>query len=140
MNIEYTNSLTIDEFNFLRTAVGWQAIENELAANGIKNSAFLVCARDGEKAIGMARVITDYGYVVFVHDVIVLPEYQGNGTGAELMRRVMNYIDENISQGQRKIIHLMSKTGKEEFYEKFGFFKRPKDDYGYGMTLLLDKS
>ena len=74
MNIEYTNFLTVEEFNFLRTSVGWDAIENELASNGLKNSAFTVCARDGGKAIGMARVITDYGYVVFVHDVIVSPE------------------------------------------------------------------
>jgi len=140
MNIEYTNSLTVEEFNYLRVAVGWDAIENELTSKGLENSAFTVCARDDEKAIGMARVITDYGYVVFITDVIVVPEYQGKGIGGEIMKRIMNYINENISPGQKKLIQLMSRDGKEEFYEKFGFIKRPTGAMGCGMTFWIDKT
>ncbi|MCL1878899.1 MAG: GNAT family N-acetyltransferase [Defluviitaleaceae bacterium] len=138
MNIKYENSVSVEEFNLLRVAVGWSAIEAELTAKGLEHSAFVVCARDGEKAIGMARVITDYGYVVFVTDVTVLPEYQGKGIGGELMRRVMAYINENIAPGQRKAVQLMSKKGKEEFYEKYGFVQRPNETDGCGMVVWIE--
>jgi GNAT superfamily N-acetyltransferase len=139
MNIEYTNTLTPEEFNALRVAVGWGAIENSLAVKGLENTAFTICVRDTDKAIGMARVITDYGYVVYIADVIVLPEYQGNGIGTEIMTRVMAYINANIAPGQGKYIALMASKGREEFYEKFGFVKRPNDTLGCGMTVWLSK-
>jgi predicted GNAT family N-acyltransferase len=138
--MRYENSLTVEEFNALRVAVGWSAIENELAAKGLENTAFVVCAKDGEKAVGMARVITDYGYVVNITDVIVVPEYQGKGIGGEIMSRVMAYVNENIAPGQKKMISLLSRAGKEEFYEKYGFIKRPKDDLGCGMSFWIDKT
>ncbi|WP_406670666.1 hypothetical protein V7O67_01860 [Methanolobus sp. ZRKC4] len=34
-------------------------------------------------------------------------------------------------------ITLMSAKGRENFYEKFGFFKRPTDEHGYGMMVEL---
>jgi predicted N-acetyltransferase YhbS len=139
MNIIYSNTITPDEFNALRAAVGWSVIERSLATKGLENTAFIICARNGEKAIGMARVITDYGYVVYIADVIVLPEYQGKGIGGEIMSRVMMYINDNIAQGQGKSIILMSAKGKEEFYEKFGFVKRPTDNVGCGMTQWIKK-
>ena len=139
MNVTYTNTLTADEFNALRSAVDWNVIENSLAAKGLEHTAFLVCVRDGEKAVGMARIISDYGYVVYIADVIVLPEYQGKGLGREIMSRIMGYIKDNTTQGQSKYIALMAAKGKEEFYEKFGFVKRPTDSLGSGMTIWYEK-
>jgi len=139
VNITYTNTVTPEEFNTLRVAVGWNAIENSLTIKGLENTAFTICARDENKAIGMARVITDYGYVVFIADVIVLPEYQGKGIGREIMSRIMAYINENTAQNQCKYIALISASGKEEFYEKFGFVKRPTDNLGCGMTIWFEK-
>ena len=139
MNITYTDTLTPEEFNALRTGVGWGELENSLAAQGLENSAFIVCARDGEKAVGMARVITDYGYIVYVADVIVQPEYQGKGLGREIMTRIMAYINEKIAPGHYKFVNLMSKRGKETFYKKFGFIQRPTDELGCGMSIHLTK-
>jgi predicted N-acetyltransferase YhbS len=139
VNIKYTNYITPDEFNALRAAVGWNVIEQHLTIKGLENTAFTICARDEGTAVGMARVITDFGYVVYIADVIVLPEYQGNGIGGEIMSRVMVYINENISHGQGKYIALMSANGKEDFYEKYGFVKRPTDTLGCGMTQWLEK-
>lgn len=138
MDIKYESSIGEEEFNALRVAVGWNAIEATLAAKGLENSAFTVCVRDGKKAIGMARVITDYGYVVFIADVIVLPEYQNKGIGGEIMRRVMAYVKENIAPGQKKVVELMSAQGKEAFYEKYGFEKCPNGTRGHGMTVKLE--
>ena len=87
----------------------------------------------------MARVITDYGYVAYIADVIVLPEYQGKGIGGEIMRRVMAYIKDRTAPGQCMYIALMAAEGKEGFYERFGFKKRPAGNLGCGMTLWYEK-
>ena len=121
MTITYTNKLTAEEFNALRISVGWTAIESSLAAKGLENTAFIVCAKDGEKTVGMARMITDYGYVVYIADVVVLPEYQSKGIGKAMMDKIINYIKENLSPNQRRFVTLMAANGKEDFYKKFGF-------------------
>jgi len=140
VNIKYENSITPEESNALRVSVGWGEIEPAQAAKGFENTAFMVCARDDKKAVGMARVITDYGYVVYISDMIVMPEYQGKGIGKEIMLRVMAYINENIEQGQGKYIGLHASKGKEKFYEKFGLTSRPTDSLGSGMTMWISKT
>jgi GNAT superfamily N-acetyltransferase len=87
----------------------------------------------------MARVITDYGYVVYIADVIVMPEYQGKGVGRLLLNGIMKYINDNIAPGQQKSINLMAAKGKEEFYKKFGFEERPNDYSGCGMSQWISK-
>lgn len=139
MNISYTNTLSTDDYNRLRTAVGWNSIEPSLAQKGLDNSAFLIVASDGDTPVGMARYITDYGYVVYVADVIVAPDYQRNGIGKELMTRIMNSINADILPGQRKFINLMAAKGKENFHKQFGFNERPNDIQGPGMTQIIEK-
>lgn len=89
-----------------------------------------MCAIDGDKTIGMARVISDGGYVVYIADVIVLPEYQGKGVGQLIMEDVMKYIYEVISDGAPVMVNLMSAFSRESFYEQFGFVKRPTKEVG----------
>jgi len=140
MNITYTNHLSAEEFNGLRADVGWTPIDHGLVVKGLENTAFVVCARDGEKAIGMARVITDFGYVYYIANVVVSPEYQGKGIGREIMTRILAYINNDVSGDQVRYIALMAAEGKEEFYEKFGFLKRPSGKSGCGMTMWVEST
>jgi hypothetical protein len=48
-----------------------------------------------------------------------------------LMNEVMKFIRENACLGA--VVGLMSAQGKEGFYEKFGFWKRPTERFGHGM-------
>ena len=139
MNITFTNTLSASDFNMLRSAVGWDFIEETLAESGLRNSAFVVCVKDGDKTIGMGRVVTDYGYFIYISDVAVLPEYQGKGIGAEIINRIMTYIDSTIKPGQKKFISLFSTVGNEAFYEKYGFKKRPNETQGSGMNQWIAK-
>jgi predicted N-acetyltransferase YhbS len=84
----------------------------------------------------MARVIGDGGLVYYIQDVIVLPEYQGQGLGAKMMDKVMAYIRGQVKHSA--IIGLMSAKGKEPFYERYGFIPRPNENLGSGMTLLWE--
>jgi len=119
MNITYTNKITVEQFNALRISAGWRAIQIDLAQKGLENSAFIIVANENEKVVGMAKVITDYGYTVIITDVVVLPQYQGNGIGKVMVSKLMEYINDNIAVGQTKLIYLMAAKGKEDFYKKY---------------------
>jgi len=139
MAIAYLNMISVEQYNDLRAAVGWKTIEPSLAQKGLENTAFLIVAYDGAQPVGMARVITDYGYIVFIADVIVHPDRQRQGLGSALMTKVMTYISANIAPGQGKNISLMAAKGKEAFYQRFGFTMRPSDAFGCGMSLWVEK-
>jgi len=120
------------DYNRLRLAVGWGKYDEGVIQKALPSTLFCVCAFVEEKMIGMARVIGDAGMVFYVQDVIVLPDYQGQGIGTRLMDAVMAFIRANAHHNT--IIGLMAAKGKEAFYEKYGFFTRPTENHGAGMT------
>ena len=75
----------------------------------------------------------DHGYVVYIADVIVRPDFQGKGIGRELMNYAMNYIKSKLKPGWRIMVNLQAAKDKEGFYKKFGFIERPNEDFGPGM-------
>lgn len=137
MQIEYRNTLALEDFTRLRAAVGFQPIVAAQAEAGLANSLFTVTACADSQTVGMARVLGDGGYVAVVADVVVLPEYQGQGIGAGLMQRVQAYLQSRAAGGQKLYVYLMARQGKEAFYEKFGFQRRPNNEEGAGMSLWL---
>jgi GNAT superfamily N-acetyltransferase len=141
MDLMFGNKITVDEFNFLRESVGWNKIEEKLAQKGIENSLFIITAIIAGKTIGLARVCGDGGYNIWINDMIVLPEYQKKGIGKNLMNKAMDYIkNEFLQNGQSVFVNLMSAKGKETFYQKFGFEKRPNEKVGSGMSQWINKN
>ena len=138
MNITYTNSINVDDYSALRKSAGWSTIPSEQAQAGLDGSAFVIAALDGEKVAGTARLIWDGGYGALIKDVLVFPEYQGNGIGSEMMRQIIEYLKEQMKPGWSVCIDLMTAPGKETFYQKFGFVARPRDNRGTGMDLWLE--
>ena len=134
MNITYTNTVSAEDCNNLRNSAGWPQMHIEQIKTGLKNSSFIVAAKDGENTVGMARIVSDGVYVFFIADVLVLPEYQRKGIGKTMMGKIMEYICCNLKKDYCIQVDLMAAKGKEKFYEEFGFVKRPDDNYGCGMT------
>lgn len=135
VNYSITDSVTPEEYMKLREAVGWGLFPLEEAEAGLSNS-YIWCLRDNEasgRPIGIGRVIWDHGYVMYIADIIVIPEYQGNGLGRVIMEQVMDFIHEQLKPGYKFMVSLCSAKGKDEFYKKFGFVVRPNDDVGPGM-------
>ena len=132
----YTDTLTVENYNILHEAVGWGVRNPQKVRMALDRSDFLISAQLNGKAIGMARVMQD-GLQALVMDVIVLPEYQGQGIGKTMMERVMNYLNE-ISRGGGIKLTLISAVERVSFYEQFGFERRPDEKRGPGMTLWLD--
>lgn len=135
---EITNTITPEEYMEMRKAVCWSSFPLEQAAEGLKNSAILYCIRDNGRPIGIGRAVSDHGYVVYIADVIVIPEYQGQGLGREIMEYLLSEIKSSLKPGYRVMISLLAAQGKEKFYNKFGFVDRPNDWYGCGMHQWLE--
>ena len=137
MDITITNSISAEEYLGLRQAVGWSVFPLEQAESGLQNS-HVICFRDKEKAVALGRVIWDHGYSVLISDVIVSPEYQGQGLGRKLMEAIMSYLRSLLKPGYRIMISLMAAENKQGFYKKFGFIERPSELFGPGMHQWIE--
>ena len=75
----------------LYQAVGWTNYTNQLQmlAQALSHSLATYLARDGEKIVGLARLVGDGFSSVFVQDLIVLPSYQRQGIGSNLMKEAL---------------------------------------------------
>ena len=76
-----------------------------------------VLAREGSKLVGMCRAFWDGGRTATIANMVVRPEYQGQGIGTRLMELIMG----QLAKLAVKRITLDSAVGKEAFYERFGF-------------------
>lgn len=137
--ITYVNSISVDDFNRLRKAVGWSEIEPGQAQRSIDGTEYIVAAVFRGEAIGMARVITDGGYVSLISDVIVLPQHQRKGIGMKMMGIVIDHILRGVGEGEKAFINLMAAKDKQGFYKRFGFDERPNDALGPGMSMWAEK-
>ena len=138
-NITFNDTITINEYNDLRASVDFITIRPNRAETALQNSLYPIVARDGTRPVGMARVVGDGGYVYFICDVIVRPDYQSRGLGRRLIETVLSWLRQQVGEDETIMINLMSAMGKEPFYEKLGFHKRPFDNHGSGMSQWLER-
>ncbi|MCR5796586.1 MAG: GNAT family N-acetyltransferase, partial [Eubacterium sp.] len=83
-------------------------------------------------------VVGDGGYVYFICDVIVHPDYQSQGLGRMIIENVLKWLRSQLEEeGDTIMVNLMSAYGKEEFYGKLGFSRRPFGNHGAGMSQWL---
>ena len=134
-----TNLLTPKLFLELYQSVGWDAPGLDQIERALENSFATFCAYDGEVPVGMARLLGDGGMSFYIKDFAVRPEYQGKGVGRQLMTAIEEYIISHIPNGWAVSLELISSKGREPFYEKFDFEKRPCDWDGAGMFKMLRK-
>jgi len=79
------------------------------------NSRFKCFVLNDGKLVGAGRVVGDGIDTAYLCDVVVHPEFQGQGLGKALVLKL-----KELSAGHRKII-LYANPGKEDFYRKLGF-------------------
>ena len=91
INITKETSVSIDDVLHLYQAVGWTNYTNQpqMLEQSLSHSLATYLARDGEKIVGVVRLIGDGFSSVFVQDLIVLPSYQRQGIGSTLMKKAL---------------------------------------------------
>ena len=132
------NSLTYQEYISLRSVVGWNNFSEEQASNSISNSVYNIKVVDDNKTIAMGRLIGDGMYYLLV-DIIVSPEFQGNGIGSKIIDMLLAYVDNKTPIGGRSSVQLIAEKDKEDFYIKKGFKLIPHEFCGSGMRKIIRK-
>ena len=137
--ITFTHTISIEDYNDLRASVDFITIREKRARIALENSLYTLIALDDGKPVGMARVVGDGGYVYFICDVIVRPAYQSRGLGRRIIEQVLQWLEDQVEEGETIMVNLMSAMNKEEFYGKLGFHKRPFGNHGSGMSRWISK-
>ena len=99
-------------------AVGWTAYTGDPASlrSGFEHSLFTLAAYDGERLVGVIRTVGDGATIVYIQDILVLPEYQGRGVGSALIAAIMEKY-----RSVRQLVLLTDDSDKTSaFYKKAG--------------------
>jgi len=103
----------------LYASVRWTNYTNnpEMLRNAYANSLQILGAYDKEKLIGIIRVVGDGHSVVFIQDLLVLPEYQRQGIGTALLKQIL----QDYKHVYQK--HLLTENTEKtiQFYKSLGF-------------------
>ena len=129
------NIRNVEEFNLLYDDVGWGAYDENITQKALDNTFYSVSVYDDNKIVGYGRIIGDTICFLYIQDIMVKPEYQGNKIGTMIMNKLLEKIAEIKQENSDLRVYLGASKNREEFYEKFGFIKRIDADLGYGMIL-----
>ncbi len=132
------NKLQYDDYCRLRKSVDWNNFSKEQTILALKRNLYDIVAIDNKTVVGMGRLIGDGLYCTIV-DIVVMPEYQSKGIGSHLIKRILDYVDNQTPPCGRVSIHLIAEKGKEAFYEKMEFRKIPHENCGSGMRKVIYK-
>ena len=89
--IRSQQSVALEDVLHLYQAVGWTNYTNQpqMLEQAMSHSLATYLARDGEEIVGLVRLVGDGFSSVFVQDLIVLPSYQRQGIGSNLMKEAL---------------------------------------------------
>ena len=129
------DTISFEEIFPLYEAVGWTNYTSNptMLKNALEHSLFLISARDEEgNLIGFLRAVGDGFSIVYIQDIIVLPEYHRQGIGTQLLRQTLEYFNEVY----QIILTTDSELKTIAFYEANGFTALSK----YGCTFFMANS
>lgn len=135
MNIIYNDEkkdLPLQQLHELFIAVGWSdngELPDEMKAGFMQpwtNSTLVISAWDGNRLVGVVRVLSDTIFRSVIYDLLVAPEYQGNGIGSELVRRCLKHFP-----GSGWLVCTEGKI--PYFYKKLGFSEMKDTDIVLGI-------
>lgn len=119
MIITYTEEkkFTEEEVQTLFLSVGWTSGQYPSRLyKALMNSSTVFTAWDGERLVGLARLLDDSELVAYMHYVLVHPDYQGKGIAGNMIKMVKEKYKDYL------YIEIMPEEIKNApFYEKHGF-------------------
>jgi len=94
--------------------VGMSFHEADIHRKTFSVSAAVVFVFDDQQLVGFGRAISDGLIQAAIYDVAVLPDFQGNGIGKQIIEKLVASLP-----GCNFILY--ASPGKERFYEKLNF-------------------
>ncbi len=117
--VEYTEEkkFNVTQVQELFRSVDWISGEYPTRLyKALMNSSTVISAWDGDKLVGLVRVLDDSELVAYMHYVLVHPNYHRQGIAGHMMELVKEKYKDYL------YIELMPEERKNAaFYEKHGF-------------------
>ncbi|WP_091696830.1 GNAT family N-acetyltransferase [Micrococcus terreus] len=100
-------------------SVGWSAYTSdpETLGRALHGSSHVVCAWDGDRLVGPARVISDGATIAYLQDVLVHPGLHQRGIG----RRLVQAAFEPFAAVHQKVLLTDDDDSQRAFYTALGF-------------------
>ena len=91
ISVRKQDVVKLEDVLHLYQAVGWTNYTNQpqMLEQALPHSLAVYLAFDGEKIVGLIRLVGDGFSSVFVQDLIVLPSCQRQGIGSSLMKEAL---------------------------------------------------
>ncbi|MBV6682491.1 GNAT family N-acetyltransferase [Bacillus sp. JRC01] len=108
------DSANLDEMREVYASVGWTKHTNEIIKQVFEASNVIALVAVNGRIIGIGRAMTDGVFNAAIYDIVVHRDFQRQGIAKKIMEFLLDSLS-NVS-----CVHLISTTGNEEFYQKFG--------------------
>lgn len=119
MNIYYTEEkrFTQQQVQDLFLSINWISGQYpERLYKALMHSSTVITAWDGDRLIGLVRVLDDSEMMAYMHYVLVHPDYQGCHIASTMVQMVLDKYKDYF------YIEVMPEESKNAaFYEQFGF-------------------
>lgn len=103
----------------LYSSVNWSNYTQNpsMLKNAYKHSLKILGAYDADKLVGIIRAVGDGYSIIYIQDIIVLPEYQRKGIGTLLLDKILSEY-KNVYQ---KALMTDNTEKTIQFYKSVGF-------------------
>lgn len=118
INKEYIN-YNEEEIMKLYDSVGWSSYTNRptMLKKAYENSLSILGAYEEKQLVGIIRVNGDGHSLIYIQDIIILPEYQRRGIGSKLLKDAMS----RYPDVYQTILMTENEEKTVKFYESLGF-------------------
>ena len=108
----------------LYQAVGWNMYTRDpkKLERAIAQSLSVLGAYDGDQLVGLIRAVGDGETILFIQDLLVLPSYQRQGIG----RQLVNALVDQFPQVRQRVLLTDDRPQTRAFYENIGFVQSSK--------------
>ena len=108
----------------LYQAVGWSMYTRDpkKLERAIAQSLSVLGAYDGDQLVGLIRAVGDGETILFIQDLLVLPSYQRQGIG----RQLVDALVDQFPQVRQLVLLTDDQPQTRAFYENIGFVQGSK--------------
>lgn len=119
MVIKEYKKYNAEEILNLYKQVGWSNYTNnpDMLRKAYSNSLLILAACIDKQIVGIIRVVGDGSSIIYVQDIVVLPDKQRQGVGGALLKEVLN----RYANVYQKVLLTDNTEKTNEFYKKLGF-------------------
>lgn len=102
----------------LYEAVGWAAYvrDPDALARAVSNSTYVVTAWEDDRLVGLARGLSDEVAIFYLQDILVRPDWQGQGVGRALLAQCLD----RFSHVRQIMLLTDDEPRQRAFYEAMG--------------------